>query len=215
MNKFKKYAENVFVAECEKEHKKDDIIELTTKYGKAVQCIVWNLVGKKNDKFYYSIERLDGTNSKTIAEKKAEKAKMIQHKKLENSDSFYEKSKEGRDFLSLAEPIKIGHHSEKKHRALIDRNHKRMENSVRLKDEAEKYKNLSLYWKNKSKEMNLSMPECLEFYEYELNKAVEYHKGLKDGSIRREHSYSLQYARKKVTDLKRKVDIANKLWGVK
>ena len=37
-----------------------------------------------------------------------------------------------------------------------------------------------------------------------LERAVTYHKGLKDGSIERSHSYSLQYATKDVKELKKK-----------
>jgi len=36
---------------------------------------------------------------------------------------------------------------------------------------------------------------------------------LKDGSIAREHSYSLTYANKEVKELKKKVEIAKVLWG--
>ena len=32
-----------------------------------------------------------------------------------------EASNEGKEFLVMGEPIKIGHHSEKRHRALIER----------------------------------------------------------------------------------------------
>ena len=59
MNTFKKYCENVFVAESQTEHKKGDVIALTTKYGKEVNCEVYNLVQKANDKFYYSIVRIE------------------------------------------------------------------------------------------------------------------------------------------------------------
>ena len=38
MNKFKKYCPNVWVAECEEEYKKGEIIQLETKYGKEVEC---------------------------------------------------------------------------------------------------------------------------------------------------------------------------------
>ena len=44
MNKFKKYCPNVWVAECEDEHEKGEIIELETKYGKMVECEVYNLI---------------------------------------------------------------------------------------------------------------------------------------------------------------------------
>ena len=123
MNRFKKYCESVFVAECETEHNKGDIIELTTKYGKSVECEVFNLVQTANDKFYYSIVRIE---DKSYAERKAEKYQNSAARHQGLSDSWYEKTKEGKDFLVLAEPIKVGHHSERRHRALIERNNNRM-----------------------------------------------------------------------------------------
>ena len=123
------------------------------------------------------------------------------------------KSKEGADFLSLGEPIKIGHHSEKRHRALIDRNWSRMTNAMNELDKAESYRQRTSYWEDLAKKIDLSMPESLEFFKIQLDEAIEYHKGLKDGSIKREHSYSLTYANNKVKDLKSKYEIAVKLWG--
>ena len=57
------------------------------------------------------------------------------------------------------------------------------------------------------------MPESLEFYRYKLEKAKERHAGLKNGTIEREHSYSLTYATKDVKELTQKLEIAEKLWG--
>ena len=56
------------------------------------------------------------------------------------------------------------------------------------------------------------MPESLDYFQFELEKAEEYRQGLKDGIYPREHSYSLQYATKNVKELKKKYDIAVKLW---
>lgn len=57
------------------------------------------------------------------------------------------------------------------------------------------------------------MPESIDYFSDRLEKAVAYHEGLKDGSIEREHSYSLTYANKEVKELKKKVEIAKLLWG--
>ena len=70
MNVFKKFCPNVWVAECEEKFEKGEIIILETKYGKEIECEVYNLVAEKNDKFYYSIVKLE---DKTYAERKAEK----------------------------------------------------------------------------------------------------------------------------------------------
>ena len=70
MNKFKKYCPNVWVAECNEEYERGETIELETKYGKTVECEVYNLVAKKDGNFYYSIERLE---DQTYAQRKAER----------------------------------------------------------------------------------------------------------------------------------------------
>lgn len=140
MNKFIKYCPNVWVAECEEEYKKGDLIFLETKYGKQVECEVYNFLDySKNKKRVYSIVR---TEEQSYAERKAEKYNNSALKNIAKSNEKWEQSQEGKDFLSLAEPIKIGHSSEK-----------------------------------------------------------------------RQHSYDLTYAKKAVNELKKKVEIAMKLWG--
>lgn len=61
--------------------------------------------------------------------------------------------------------------------------------------------------------INLSMPESIEYFKAELEKAQARHAGLKDGTIPREHSYSLTYATKEIKELQKKVELAEKLWG--
>lgn len=212
MNKFKKYCENVFIAECEEEYKKGDVISVTTKYGKDAQCKVYNHLGSKNGLHYYSIVR---TDLESYAKRKAEKYENLASRSEQKSDQWQSKASEGRDFLVLAEPIKIGHHSEKRHRALIERNNSRMRNCINEVEKAKEYQSKADYWKNKENEINLSMPESLEYYAFKLEDAKKYHTGLKDGSIKREHSYSLQYANKAVKDLQSKNELAIKLWGTK
>jgi len=56
------------------------------------------------------------------------------------------------------------------------------------------------------------MPCSVEYFNYKLEKAIEYHNGLKNGTIEKSHSYSLTYANKDVKELKQKVEIANLLW---
>ncbi|HZJ76043.1 MAG TPA: DUF3560 domain-containing protein [Clostridia bacterium] len=209
MNKFKKYCPNVWVAECEEEYKKGDIIELETKYGKIVECEVYNLVAQKNGKYYYSIVRVE---EKTYAERKAERYSNSATNHANKSISYRKAADEGKDFLVPGEPIKVGHHSEKRHRALLDRNWRRMEKSVESYKKAEEAERKAAYWENKSKEITLAMPESLEYFEGKLEGAIAYHAGLKDGTIEKQHSYSLQYAKKDVNELKKKVEIAKLLW---
>jgi rRNA maturation protein Rpf1 len=209
MNRFKKFCPNVWVGECEGEHKKGDVIILETKHGKKVECTVYNLIANKNGLYYYSIVRVE---EKTYAERKAERYNNSVENKIAKSNQYYEASKEGAEFLSLGEPIKVGHHSEKRHRALIERNNNRMSKSVELAKSAEDSKRRAEYWEAKANTITLAMPDSIDFYSYELEKAVALQKGLKDGSIAREHSYSLPYATKAVKELKKKCEIAKLLW---
>ena len=214
MNKFKKYCPNVWIAECEEEYKKGDIIELETKYGKLVKCKVYNLVGytgtQENVKYCYSIVRLE---EKSYAEKKAEKYLNASINSQNKQNEYFEKANEERDFLVLGEPIKVGHHSEKRHRALIERNWNRIEKGMELEDKIKEQQRKAKYWEEKSKQITLAMPESLDYFKFKLEEAEKYHKDLKDGIIEREHAYSLTYAKRSVNDLKKKVEIAEKLWG--
>lgn len=213
MNKFKKYCPNVWVAECDEEYEKGEIIELETKYGKTVECEVYNFIGytgtKDEPHYCYSIVRLD----EPYAQRKAERYRNSATNHAAKSNQYLEASNEGREFLSLGEPIKVGHHSEKRHRALIERNWNRIEKSVEFAEKAEEAVSKAEYWENKAEEITLAMPESLEHFKAQLEKAVAYHQGLKDGTIEKRHSYSLTYAKKEVNGLKKKVEIAELLWG--
>lgn len=212
MNIYRKYCPNVFVAQCEQEYQKGDTVIVETKYGKENEHIVHNLVGKKDGLFFYSITRADGFNSQERAKNKVDKINSWADSAEKRSAAWMEKSKEGADFLSLGEPIKIGHHSEKRHRALIDRNWNRMSNAIQELDKAEYHRQRTAHWESLASKIDLSMPESLEFFKMQLEESIEYHKGLKDGSIKREHSYSLTYANNKVKELKSKYETAVKLW---
>ena len=217
MNTYKKYCPNVFIAKCEEKHEKGSIIIVETKYGKENECIVHNFLGytgtKENPLFCYSITRADGFDNKERAKNKAEKLNGYADNAKKRSDDWQEKSNEGKDFLALAEPIKIGHHSEKRHRALIERNWNRMSNSMDELAKSKAYESRIEYWESMANKIDLSMPESLEFFQLQHEEAVEYHKGLKDGSIEKRHSFSLTYAKKKCNELKKKHETAVILWA--
>lgn len=213
MNTYKKYCPNVFIAQCEEEYQKDDIITLTTRRGGENEHIVHNFLGERNGFYFYSITRADGFNSQERAKRKAERLDGWAQSADAKSAEAWEASHEGRDFLALAEPIKVGHHSEKRHRALIQRNHNRIEKAIEFSDKAELHRQKAEYWASRADEINLSMPESIEYFEFELEEARKKHAGLKDGTIQRSHSYSLTYAKKAVNDLKKKYKMAVTLWG--
>lgn len=213
-NTFVKYCPNVFVAKCTEQHEKGEIIALTTKYGKEVENEVHNYLGQTKDGFYlYSITRTDGSNSQTRAAAKADRLEGYASNAEKRADQYYQASQEGRDFLALGEPIKIGHHSERRHRKLIERNLSRMGKSVAETEKAKEYERRSEYWSARANKIDLSTPDSLEFFEFELEKARKHHQHLKDNPQDRRHSMSLQYANKAVKDIEAKLKIAVKLWG--
>ena len=210
MNKFIKYCPNVWVAECEEEYEKGDLIFLETKYGKQVECEVYNFLGySRNKNRVYSVVRLD----ESYAERKARRYSEASLKNIAKSNEKWEQAQEGKDFLSLAEPIKIGHSSEKRHRALIERNMSRMAKAVEFENKAKEQIEKAEYWENKANEITLAMPDSLEYFKIKLEQAELHHKDLKDNPEKRQHSYDLTYAKKAVNELKKKVEIAEKLWG--
>lgn len=213
MNTYAKYCPNVWLAKCETEHARGDIIPVANKYGKESDCEVHNLVVKNSNGFFYSITRCDGLNKQTYAEKKAEKYKAWSASLNDKADSWASKANEGREFLSLGEPIKVGHHSEGRHRALIARNHARMDNAVASFKAAEEHARKADYWASRRNDIDLSMPESLEYYTHELEQAKARHEGLKDGTIERRTGYSVQYANKTRKDLEDKLKKAVILWG--
>jgi hypothetical protein len=212
-NTYAKYCPNVWVAKCPEQHEKGEVIPVTTQYGKENESIVFNLVAQRDGFFYYSIVRADGYNAQERAKAKAERYNSWALSAEKRSTQYYEASNEGREFLSLGEPIKVGHHSEKRHRALIDRNWDRMGKSVAESAKAEQHESKAEYWERKAKHINLSMPESVEYFEYKVEKAKEYHEGVKSGKYPREHSFTLTYAKKDLNEAEKSLITAKKLWA--
>ena len=213
MNTYSKYCPNVYVAKCGEPHEKGEIITVQTKYGKENECEVHNLVATSGGFYYYSITRADGYNMQERAKRRAEMHRAAAAKAEQKSLQYFEKSEKDRDFLSLGEPIKVGHHSEKRHRKAIKDSWDNMGKSVEMLGKAEEHSHKAERWELREEDINLSMPESLEYYTEQLARAVEYHEGVKSGIYPRGHAFTLSYAKKAVNDLSRKVEIAKILWG--
>ena len=213
MNTYAKFCPNVFLAKCTEKHHKGEVIQVKTKYGKENDCIVHNFIYEKDGHYFYSITREDGTNAQTVAQKRLEKMEGYAGNADAKSNEAWEASNEGRDFLALGEPIKVGHHSERRHRALIERNHNRMSKSVELADKAQAYRDRSAYWAGRTDIVNLSMPESVEYFEFKLEEALMTQEGMKNGTIERSHSFSLAYATKEVKTMRENLELANRLWA--
>jgi len=117
MNTYHKYIPNVFLAKSQDKHESGDEITLTTKYGTEHDCIVHNLIFEREGYYFYSITRADGFNTQERARRKVERLQGAAANAEKRASKYREAADEGKDFLVLAEPIKIGHHSEKRHRA--------------------------------------------------------------------------------------------------
>lgn len=213
MNTYSKYVPNVFLAKCTEPHTKGETIPVTTKYGKENDSIVFNLIYEKDGFYYYSIIRADGFNAQERAKNKSEKYNSWASSTERKSDDYYNRSNKDRDFLSLGEPIKIGHHSENRHRKIIEEANNNMRKCVEMSDKSEAHESKAEYWERKANDINLSMPESIDFFKYKLEKAKEYHEGLKSGKYKRDHSFSLTYAKKEVNELENKFLLATKLWA--
>lgn len=216
MNTYSKYCPNVFIAKCTDKHEKGEIITLTTKYGKEHENEVHNFLGTTRDGlFLYSITRADGFNAQKRAKAKAEKINGYASNAEKRSNAAYKKADLSEDATGIVfgQPILIGHHSEKRHRKTIERADNAMRKSIEEDKKAEEYQRRSEYWESKAKDINLSMPESLEFFEYKLHEAKELHKFYKDNPNKREHSFSLTYANKAVKETTKNLELAVKLWG--
>ena len=162
MNTYYKFCPNVFLAKCDAKHEKGEVIEVTTKYGKENESIVFNLVFEKGGFYYYSIVRADGFNVQEWAKRRAERRREWAASAERKSHEYYEKSNKDRDFLSLGEPIKVGHHSEKRHMKAIEDAWNNMGKSVELGDKATEHERIAKYWDAKADTINLSMPESID-----------------------------------------------------
>lgn len=215
MNTYSKFCPNVFVAKCDVQHEKGEEIILTTKYGKEHECIVHNYLGKKDDSFLYSIVRADGFNAQERAQNKANKLNGYASNANKRSNEAYKKAdlSESATGIPLGQPILVGHHSERKHRKVLEKADNAMRKSISESEKAEDYKRRAEYWEGKASTINLSMPESLEYFEFKLEEAKKAHQYLKDNPDKRAHSMSLQYANKDVKEIEKKLHLAVRLWG--
>lgn len=213
MNTYSKYIPNVFLAKCTEKHERGDIINVTTKYGKENESIVYNLIFEKDGFFYYSIIRADGYNAQERARNKAEKYQTWAAGAEKKSDQYYKTSHAITDMIPMGQPILVGHHSEARHRRDLDKSWNAMGKCVEFSQKAEEHESKAEYWERRAGDINLSMPESVEYFEHKLEKAKERHEGLKSGKYEREHAFSLTYAKKGVNEAEKNLAFAKKLWG--
>jgi hypothetical protein len=213
MNTYAKYCPNVWLAKTETKHEKGDIIEVANKYGDEKEHVVHNLIVERDGFFYYSITRADGFDSQERAKNRADKLLNASQNAKERSESHFQKSQRDAEFLSLGEPIKIGHHSEKRHRAMYENAWNQTGKAVEEDRKAKDYENRAEYWQSKTEEINLSMPESIEYYTKLSEEKKKIHEEYKNGTRPREHSYSLTYANKERKEAEDNLKKALILWS--
>ena len=81
-------------------------------------------------------------------EKKAERYSNLSGKRLQESNESSLTQQE-RDFLKLWEPVKVWHHSQRRHEKLLEKVDRDFEIRNELYNKSEEYQNKAEYWKNK------------------------------------------------------------------
>lgn len=212
MNTYAKYCPNVFLAKCEERHTKGDVVVLTTKYGKENEVEIWNFIFEKDGYYYYSFTRIDGYNRQERAKARAEKYENWANMAHERADKAFDNSQSAVEAIPFGQPIMVGHYSERRHRAAIKRSQSAMNKCVEESNKAEAHEHKAEYWERQAEKIDLSMPESVEYYKNEMEKAKEYHEGLKSGKYPRAHMYSLTYAKKAANEAEKNYKMAVKLW---
>jgi len=213
MTTYRKYCPSVYVIESDQEYSKGDVVEVETRHGKINEVIIFNKVFSRDGLNYYSQVRADGFNIQERAKLKAQRYSEWADSAAKKSDDAYRDSNKHSDFLSLGEPIKVGHHSERRHRKMIEDANRNMGKSVELSNKAEDHAGRAAYWESRANDINLSMPESIDYYAHKLEQAKEKHLFYKEHPEAREHSYSLTYAKKAVNEAQKNYDTAVRLWG--
>jgi hypothetical protein len=88
-----------------------------------------------------------------------------------------------------------------------------MRKCVEEAEKAKSYESRAEYWASKTDEVNLSMPESIDYYAHKLEEAQRHHQDLKTYPSKRSHSMSLQYANKAAKEAEKNLEIAKKLWA--
>lgn len=217
--KFRKYAKSAWCLETDQSYEHGDKVIVTTKYGKEVSISIWKFLFEKNGTKYYSYIRDDGMCGKQKHLRNAERYEKRADRKKVESDSYYEKSNKDQDFLSLGEPIKVGHHSEKRHRRIIEQANRNMSKCVEASKDAENLKERAENAKFAADDkIYLDTPECLEQLRLKLGElearrdSIKAHnKASKDKTPR----FVLSNLGAKIRATKKNLSIAENLWDLK
>ena len=206
LNTYKKYCLGVFVMESESDYSHGDTATIQTRYGKEIEVLVWKLLKSANGKKYYSIVRLDGKNTKEFLLSRSERFKKASENSLKKSSEYHQRANKDSEFLSLGEPIKVGHHSEKRHRKMFDQADSNMGKAVDAQDKAKEQALRSESAERRADGIFLDTPDCIndiKQYIVELEESVVGTTGF----VRTNRQAKVKY-------WKARLDSAIKLWEV-
>lgn len=211
MAMFKKYCAGVYVMKSAEVFNHGDETVVDTKWGGHAVVQVWKKLGTYPDgEFAYSVTRDDGKCAKERLLAKAAKREEWAASAERKSDAYYEKSNEHRDFLSLAEPIKVGHHSEKRHRKIIDQSWNNMGKSVAMHDKAQDHASKAEGLKAVAeKNIFIDTPDCLPQLAAQIATVEEYIAAAKAAKAER---FTITNAQANLRRYKKRLETAKKLW---
>lgn len=193
--------------------KHNDQATITTRRGKNISVTVWKKVKQRGGLAYYSVIREDGKTRAARMACLAERAENAAARQEQISGEYYEKSRKDRDFLSLGEPIKVGHHSEKRHRKMIDDAWNNMGKSVAASDKAKDYAGRAETLAEKAEaEINLDEPTSVERLA-ERVEALEAERAALKASGKYE-TYQLQNLGANIRRYKERLNTARELWDL-
>lgn len=217
-NCFKKYAAGVYCIQTQTPGlKHGDIVNVETRHGKTVECMVWKHLLTKNGFSYYSHVRTDGLNRTEWMRRKQERMENAAERQRRLSDEYYAKATKDRDFLVLGEPIKVGHHSEKRHRKAIENADKYMGKTCEAASKAEEYDNRAeSLGEIADNNINSDSPDSLDALRDKLaaqeakrDKIKAHNKANKENKY---PAYVLSNLGANIRETKRRLQLAEKLW---
>jgi hypothetical protein len=211
---FKKYTQGVYCMQSEDDNlQHESEVTVTTKHGKDINVIVWKKLSTRNEHTFYSVIRIDGYDRAEHMRRKIERAENAQARQEKLANEYYNKSNKDRDFLSLAEPIKIGHHSEKRHRKIINQAYDNMGKSVAASNKAKSYNDkIDTLESRLAYNINLDTPESLELLEQRVIDLEQQRDNLK--ASKNYESYQLTNLGANIRRYKERLETARKLWDI-
>ena len=213
---FKKYTAGVYCLASETRHERGDEVCVPTRRGKEVEVTIWKHLFSKNGVHYYSYTRNDGINSSERLQTKAEKHRERAEKASTRSDQFQEKANEHKDFLSLAEPIKVGHHSEKRHRRIIEQAQNNASKCIAEMKKASELLDRAEGAEAASEKIFIDTPDCLPRLREKLNKLVAFQE---DAKARRKAGEDVPHFvtannGANIRRVKKQLETAERLWSL-